>query len=629
MPHASNVQVAAYIAGVLDGSVSTGELARLAIARHVADLERWPARSRDEAQRRDEPFYFDEEAAQFVLDFYPLCRHVAGGAAGPPFIPMGWQATVDWISFGWMRTSTGTRRFRERLIEVARGNGKTTWIAANDIYMLSVDGEPGAKVYAFATEKAQAASPDGVWGVAAAMVQQSPDLVGELAVQDSFNNHRIFIEGLGCEFRPLKSDPRKADQLNPHAISADEVHEWRHRELYTKIKTAMGKRAQAMLSTITTAGDDRPNTLYEELHDHAVRVLRGWQDGSFTDDEFFAIVYAIDNVADGCAKDDDEFDEANWTKANPALGFPGTGVRLEHLRSMANRARDNADVKSDFLRLHLTRRASAKSKPIRDGDWKACGCPAVLASLEAQHGPTGVDEVLGEETSRILRALAARDWAPFAGRPAFADLDLSSTLDLTAISAYFPPWEEWPFETYRFWAWLPSENLLEACKRDLAPYDQWARDGWLELTPGNEIDDSLILDRAIEINEQYLVVQWAYDPWHAVSLKNTFFTKTGIEMVKFIQGIPSFAEPSRLFLDSLDQRTRKLRHDGNPLARWAASNVVTKEDRYGNKIPRKDVSQYRIDPIVAAIMARGRAIVVPVPIAPPPPPWDGRTELWG
>jgi phage terminase large subunit-like protein len=96
-------------------------------------------------------------------------------------------------------------------------------------------------------------------------------------------------------------------------------------------------------------------------------------------------------------------------------------------------------------------------------------------------------------------------------------------------------------------------------------------------------------------------------------------------MVKFVQDLPNFGEPTQMFLDSI--AGRKLRHDGNPLVRWCANNVVCKEDAHGNKRPHKMLSNYRIDPIVAAIMARGRAIVTPLPPTPLPS-WDGKIEFW-
>ena len=145
--HASNPKVDAYITGVLAGDVCAGELVRLAVKRHADDLERWPAKDCDEAKRRGDPFWFDEDAGQYVLDFYALCRHVEGELAGKPFDPLPWQCFVDYVSFGWMRTDTGARRFNERWIEVCRGNGKSYWMSANGDYMTLADGEPGAKVF--------------------------------------------------------------------------------------------------------------------------------------------------------------------------------------------------------------------------------------------------------------------------------------------------------------------------------------------------------------------------------------------------------------------------------------------------------------------------------------------------
>ena len=647
MRPASNPAVAAYIASVLDGRLPVNELAHLAIERHVADLERWPcvavrstAQDREVAKRetaanieaaraaarfRGDEFYFDEDAAQIILDFYPSCLHVKGELAGQPFVPLPYEATVDWISHGWMRTETGTRRFNERWMEEPRGQGKSFWLACHEIYMLALDREPAAEVYAVATEQKQAAS--AVWGAAAAIIQSSPDLCEHFVVQDSFNNHRIFMPGTGCEFRPIKPDPKTADSYNAHSISADELHEWRNRQTYTKFKDSTSKRSQGMFSSITTAGDDRPKTLYDEQHDHAVRVLRGWKDRSFEDNAFFAIIFAIDSKHDGCVEDADHLSEEEWHKANPSLGFPGTSVQLYSLRSQANRAKVDPEVLRDFLRFHLGRRIGAKTKAIAGDQWKACGAPAVLAEIEKRAGPTGAEEILGAETARILRSLAARDWTPFLGRPCFGALDLSSARDLTALSLYFPPWDLWPFDTYRFWAWLPKENLKACCDRDRAPYDLWAREGWLQLTEGDEIDDEAVFARVLEVNDTYQVVQWAYDQWHAVQLKNRMAAATGIEMVKFIQDLPTFGEPTQAFLDSV--AGCRMRHDGNPLALWCATNVVCKQDHHGNKRPHKELSNFRIDPIVAAIMARGRAIVTPVPLPPPAlNPEDYKVELW-
>ena len=54
----------------------------------------------------------------------------------------------------------------------------------------------------------------------------------------------------------------------------------------------------------------------------------------------------------------------------------------------------------------------------------------------------------------------------------------------------------------------------------------------------------------------------------------------------------------------------RLAHGANPVTRWMASNVAVAQDPAGNLKPAKDKSTERIDGIVAAIMAIGRALVV-------------------
>jgi phage terminase large subunit-like protein len=53
----------------------------------------------------------------------------------------------------------------------------------------------------------------------------------------------------------------------------------------------------------------------------------------------------------------------------------------------------------------------------------------------------------------------------------------------------------------------------------------------------------------------------------------------------------------------------ELAHGGNPVTRWMASNVAITQDPAGNLKPAKDKSTERIDGIVAAIMAIGRAML--------------------
>ena len=92
------------------------------------------------------------------------------------------------------------------------------------------------------------------------------------------------------------------------------------------------------------------------------------------------------------------------------------------------------------------------------------------------------------------------DDADLVGKTAYMGLDLSTTIDLTSLVAIIPHND---MLVMRAWNWLPEEGLLEREQRERVPYRQWAKDGRLELTPGNAIDLQFITDRVQQIASGY------------------------------------------------------------------------------------------------------------------------------
>lgn len=52
---------------------------------------------------------------------------------------------------------------------------------------------------------------------------------------------------------------------------------------------------------------------------------------------------------------------------------------------------------------------------------------------------------------------------------------------------------------------------------------------------------------------------------------------------------------------------KRMEHNGNPLLRWQARNVIVETDAAGNRKPTKSKSLDRIDGFVTAIIACGLA----------------------
>ena len=88
-----------YIADVMSGKKVVNKWVRLAVERHVDDLEHGHERG----------LYFDVDAAQDVVTFCNLVKHSKGEWAGQLLVLEGWQEFIVRCVFGWMRAD-GTRR---------------------------------------------------------------------------------------------------------------------------------------------------------------------------------------------------------------------------------------------------------------------------------------------------------------------------------------------------------------------------------------------------------------------------------------------------------------------------------------------------------------------------------------
>jgi phage terminase large subunit-like protein len=100
------------------------------------------------------------------------------------------------------------------------------------------------------------------------------------------------------------------------------------------------------------------------------------------------------------------------------------------------------------------------------------------------------------------------------------------------------------------------------------------------------------------------VRQIAIDRWNATQL-SLQLQGDGIEVVGFGQGFGSMSSPSKQLEGAVV--AGRLRHGGNPVLSWMASNASVKVDAAGNIKPVKPPhgSAERIDGIVALVMAIG------------------------
>jgi len=192
------------------------------------------------------------------------------------------------------------------------------------------------------------------------------------------------------------------------------------------------------------------------------------------------------------------------------------------------------------------------------------------------------------------------------GKPVVsAAIDLGSTADLTSLCLLF----ELPEGGYKalWWFWCPKDGARKRQERDRASYLDWADEGYLRLTEGDETDYSVIESDVLKIAETYGFNQIAIDRLFQGASLGQSLAKEGFDVIPFGQGFYSMAAPSQEF-ERLVNRG-EFKHGDNKVMAWMSHNVCVKIDEAGCMKPDKKKSGEKIDGIVSAIMALGIALL--------------------
>jgi phage terminase large subunit-like protein len=433
----------------------------------------------------------------------------------------------------------GTRLYRRCYVEAPRKSGKTMLAGAIALYLAYGDSEAGPQVGFAAYDQEQAKL---CYGAARHMIEANPELFEQTLIYNSALEMKL-KDNPGGILRCLSRESKQQYGLNLHGLVFDELMTQKTRDMWNALTSAQGAREQPLVFAISTAGWDQLSVCFEQ-HE----LVREIHEGNAVDDVFLGVVF-------GAPMDADWTDERVWRRANPSLGET---VTLDHYREHARRAQNQPTEQNAFRTLLLSQWVGQAERYLDMGSWDGC------------------------------------DPEPDRKGEAYGGLDLSATTDLTAFAVLVEGTDVY------LWAFLPEEGILERERRDRVPYRLWAERGSLTLTPGPVIDYAYVKRAVLEAAAAFDLRSVEFDRWNSSQIVRELEDE-GIVMVEVGQGFSSLSAPTkelqRLVVEG------KLRHGGDPLLRWCASNVAVTMDAAGNVKPAKDRSAHRIDPVVALVIA--------------------------
>lgn len=588
-----------YARDVLEGRIPACKWIRLACARHLNDLQRdedgfrftWNPLLKTDAVvddagnviRQAKEYRPADRACMFV----ELLPHIKGEwAAKAERIRLeAWQVFFLASLFGWVDRDTGKRRFRVADLIVPRKNGKSALAAAIALYMAFVDGEFGAEVYSGATSEDQAHE---VFGPAKLMAQRSPDFLDRFGV--TVRASSITSLDTNSKLEPVIGKP--GDGASPHCAVVDEYHEHSTEELYDTMRTGMGARKQPLMLVTTTAGDDVSGPCYQHQQE-----LQQILEGTVEDDTRFGLIYTIDD-------DDDWTSIEALIKANPNYGVSKDpeGLQVEQRDAIRNPRKE-----ATFRTKHLNIWVASSSPWLPLEDWREAGDKDLkLEQFEHEEFWLGGDLSSTKDLASVCKVFVRQQPTPVIYRP---DGNAATAEEIRAVGDALP--EGWVRRIeqldhyYVFWRHYLPEAMLE--DPTAKHYQGWHKTGHLIVTSGSMIDHGRIERDVLDDSERFVLRQAGFDQWNAAQLAANLQNE-GIEVV-YVPMQVKHLSPAMKWIDGL-LASKRLHHDGDPVAAWAISNVEVKPDHNDNWFPRKPLNRARkTDPAIAMIVAVGRAMV--------------------
>ena len=505
-------------------------------------------RELDLSLRPDYPYRFDLEKGYRPIRFMEkYCIPTKGDYSSMKLMP--WQQFIEGNLYGWVHKETGLRRFREGVILVGSGNGKSTLITGNGIYGVSQDGERGAEVYCIANAKDQSRI---IGDEARAQIESNR----VLNYRFRCTREGIFFDQTRSKFQALASDPTVLDGKNVHMAIFDEVQDYRDYEFINRLKKKIIKRSQPLVLYISTLGSVIDGPLMD-LYVTGGHILA---DTGVIDliaaDSIFVYIDEID-------EDDDPNNEKCWIKANPSIGVL---------------------LKMDDLRRDW---ATCKAVPATRSDW-------INKQLNVF---TSVNELSFLDNSTILANNKTHDVAELDGKSCYGGFDMSETEDFTSACLEFPL-DNGDYVVLSH-SWVPEHKVKE--NHEKLDWDALQAACHLTVIPGSYIKPHYVFDWFVAMAEKYRILSIGYDRARAVELIR-MLTDHGFTMAEVRQGELTLIGP----LDNLKERFLDggIIHNNNKLFNWYLSNIkVSKRSANGTYLPTKRNRYRKIDGFAALLNA--------------------------
>jgi phage terminase large subunit-like protein len=369
------------------------------------------------------------------------------------------------------------------------------------------------------------------------------------------NLQAIFNYNTNSKMFRLSDRTSNKEGRNIDGAILDESHEMVDNIIAKSVEQSQSTKDEPWFINITTEG-----FVNEGYLDNETKYARMVLAGDIEDPTLLSFLYTQDS------ENEIWQDERTWMKSNPSLGHI---KKRKYIIDQMNKARHD---KGERLFM-LTKDFNIKTK-------------------------VGEAWLLPEE----IENPATFDTEDLRGTIGLGGVDLSETTDLAnAKMLIMRPGDNTKYVLNKYF--IPESKVEAGSKEDKQNYLEWAKQGLIEITPGNENNFSLITKWFVSLVKNYNIRPFkiGLDRWQAQYLIKEL-EETGFDCAKITFDKKIISNPMKLA--EADLKSKLVNYNNNPIDRYCLSNTGIKIDNMGLIFPVKvqGLANKRIDGAVTLIL---------------------------
>lgn len=525
--------------------------ARIECGEIIVGQELWQELQNLKEDFLNDAYFYNTDDALLRMNFMENCvRLTKSPYYNKPMKLMLWQKAFIEAVYSFKMSKTTFDRFKKVILLIARKNTKSETCSALGLSELIV-GNPGADIVCSSNDDNQAS-----------ITYDAIDTMRQLIDPDSLDtkrNQRFIMNKVnGSKIFKLSDRTRNKEGRNIDFAIIDETHEMTKNIIGKSIEQSQSLKDNPKFINITTEGFVVDGYLDDELRKARAVIYR--EDNGPAAERLLPWFYTQDSEAEVWQNPE------SWVKSNPTLGIV---KKWEYLREQIDLAqKSKADrifvLSKDF---NIKQNAVEHWLNLEDYDYQA------VYDLEDLRGAFCLGAV-----------------------------DLSETTDLTCAKVLMmKPNDNTKYIYTRYF--IPESKLEDSDDwNEGARYKDWADEGLLTITEGNDIDLSTVADWFYSLYTQYNIRLWkaGYDQKFAKDwlARMGFYgwQKTGgdeTDLVLILQNAQTLSNAIKLC--EADFKSRLINYNKNKIDKWCLENAGLKVDDLRQCLIVKSKASKRID----------------------------------